>query len=573
MFVERNYEMKNTLVKKIAISAIVGSIITFIMFYFALPAINGYDPKFWTFMLFVVFAYAIPYALAGSSLKIVFANSKLKFEKKTGYGQKGKKKKSIPVIIFFSLVGAIVLVLVVGSFISSTILNAKRYANIITINEAVFSEDMKESDEITNIALMDSESARKRGNTTLASLADVVSQFVAGDNYTQINYHGLPKKVTSLEYADFFKWINNSGVGVPGYIMVDPVKNDAEYVKLETPIKYVESGYFSDDLVRKLRFDYPTKIFDFISYEIDEQGTPYYIVSCVKPKIFPFGGYDVNEVIIFDPCTGESTLYPVSEAPAWIDTAFSGDLAMEKYNWHGTLSGGFINSIIGNKGCKITTDDYGYIAIEDDVWYFTGVTSVTSDRSNIGFILTNARTGEYKYYPVGGAEEHTAMEAAQGEVADMGYIASFPSLVNIEGEATYIMVLKDGNGIVKLYALVNVEEYTVGIATGKTQDEVMKAYKARLIEEGIITPEEAPQPETPQNPTAEFTIDIIKNAVISGDSVVYFKSAEGDLYRGVVGKNEMLIWLTVGDKIKVEYTETVINGQTVRDIVSFEKIS
>ena len=565
--------MKKDLVKKIAFSAIIGSIITFIMFYFALPAINGYDPKFWIFMFFVVLAYAVPYALAGRGFKFLFVNFKVKFEKTGSQTKKEKNKKSTPVIIFICIMGFIAAVLIVGTLMSSTMLNAKKYASIITVNEAVFSEDMQEKEEIKNIALMDTESARKRGDRTLASLADVVSQFVAGENYTQINYHGLPKKVTSLEYADFFRWVNNSGVGIPGYIMVDPVNNDAEYVKLSTPIKYVESGYFSDDLYRKLRFDYPTKIFDFVSYEIDEEGTPYYIVSCVKPKIFPFGGYDVNEIIIFDPCTGNSTLYPVSEAPSWIDTAYSGDLAMEKYNWYGTLSGGFINSIIGNKGCKITTDDYGYITIEDDVWYFTGVTSVTSDRSNIGFILTNARTGEYKYYSVGGAEEHTAMEAAEGEVADMGYTASFPSLVNIEGEATYIMVLKDDSGIVKLYALVNVEEYTVGIATGKTQDEVMRAYKARLIEEGIITQNEEPKPEAPQNLTAEFTIDIIKNAVISGESVVYFKSDDGIVYRGVVGDNEMLIWLVTGDKIKVEYTENEIDGQTIRNIVSFEKIS
>ena len=257
--------------------------------------------------------------------------------------------------------------------------------------------------------------------------------------------------------------------------------------------------------MRKLRFSYPTKIFDgFMSFEIDEDGNPYFIISCLEPKIFPFGAMDVSEVIIFDPCTGESEIYAVEDAPEWVDAVFSGDLAEQKYNWHGTLSGGFWNSIIGNKDCKQTTDDYGYIVIGDDVWYFTGVTSVTSDESNIGFIISNARTGEYKYYPVVGAEEYSAMRAAEGEVQEKGYVASFPSLINVKGQATYIMVLKDAGGLVKLYALVNVEQYGI-VATGSTQAEAMKAYKALLVQNGIIKDENEPLPEIPEVEVGEIT--------------------------------------------------------------------
>ena len=44
---------------------------------------------------------------------------------------------------------------------------------------------------------------------------------------------------------------------------------DKKYVKLNTPLKYVESGFFGDDLYRKLRFEYPTKIFDYISLSLN----------------------------------------------------------------------------------------------------------------------------------------------------------------------------------------------------------------------------------------------------------------------------------------------------------------
>ncbi len=553
--------MNKTVGKKIAVSAIIGTLLTAVAFYFWLPAINGYDPSFWMFLIAMTVFYAVPFWLAGGGLRFKLGFKELFNKIKNGNSGDGKRK-SLGFKIFLAIIITLAAVVILGSIISSQVFNARKYASIITVNEAVFADDMQESEHITNIALMDSASAQIIGNRALDKLADVVSQFVAGENYTQINFEGLPKKVTSLEYADFFKWINNKDSGIPGYIMVDPVKNNAEYKALEKPIKYVESGYFGDDLYRKLRFEYPTKIFDFISYEIDEQGNPYYIVSCVKPQIFPFGAADVEEVIIFDPCTGESEIRPIEDAPSWIDTAYSGDLAMQKYNWHGTLSGGFINSIIGNKGCKMTTDDYGYITIGDDVWYFTGVTSVTADSSNIGFILTNARTGEYKYYAIGGAEEHSAMNAAEGEVQEKGYEASFPSLVNIAGEATYIMVLKDASGIVKLYSLVNVENYNL-VVTGETQDEVMKKYKELLVSKG-----EVDNIPTPDALKATVKIENIRDAVISGNSVVYLYGTDGCVYKGQVATLEKLMLLSVGDTVNVEYSETDTKG--IREIIDFE---
>lgn len=554
--------MEKGKVKKILLPIVIGIIVTAAAFYFWLPSINGYDPSFWVFLAFSAIAFALSFAIFGRDKDVPFfvkKNAKGKAKKNSDEAQKPRGFK-ICVIIAISIIA----VMLLGVLISSEIFNARKYASVIKVSEAEFSEDMPETTEIKNIALMDSDSAKIIGNRALDKLADVVSQFVAGEDYIQINYKGYPKKVTSLEYADIFKWASNRDSGIPGYIMVDPVNNNAEYVRLEKSIKYTESGYFSDDLMRCLRFKYPTKIFDYVSFEIDEQGNPYYIVSCASPRIFPFGARDIDEVIIFDPCTGDSEIYPVGDLPSWIDTVYSGDLAMEKYNWHGTLSGGFINSIIGNKGCKETTDDFGYITIGDDVWYFTGVTSVTADSSNIGFILTNARTGEYKYYAVGGAEEHSAMNAAEGEVQEKGYVASFPSLVNISGEATYIMVLKDASGIVKLYALVNVENYNI-VATGQTQDEVMQVYKKLLVQKGEISEPEGDKLE------CTVTVEHIRDAVVSSNTVLYIECDDGYVYKGLLSESEMLILIREGQSIHIEYELTDIDG--IRKIVSFEVVS
>lgn len=551
----------NKIVGRIILSVVSGVIFSALYFYFAIPAINPATPAFWGGLVPVIFFFAYPFLLKKGDgsyrMKKNVANGTFHFD----VNGKGVNKVTVAIIL------APVVVMALGTVISSTVFNARAYASVIEVTEADFATDMKETSEVTNIALMDGNSARYLGNKTLGSVSHMVSQYVVSDRYTQINYQYTPKKVANLEHADFFKWFANKDKGVPGYVMVDPVNNSAEYMELKTPLKYVESAYLGHDLMRKLRFEYPTKIFDdFISFEVDDNGDPYYIITCLMPKVFPFGAMDVSEAIIFNPCTGESEIYAVEDVPAWVDAVYSGNLAEQKYNWYGTLSGGFINSIIGNKDCKQTTDDYGYIVIGDDVWYFTGVTSVTSDESNIGFIISNARTGEYKYYPVVGAEEYGAMNAAEGVVQEKGYRASFPSLINVSGQATYIMVLKDASGYVRLYALVNVEHPSV-VATAPKQDEAIKAYRELLAENGIIDDTLLPDPSLPSE---EVIVRDIKTYTVDGNTVFYFVGNDGFYYKGMLRDIEDMIFFEVGDRLLITYSET--ENDKIRSIVYVAEI-
>ena len=540
--------MKNMSMKgKIFLSIFSGLVFTAVMYYVTLPAINLRSTDFWGKLILVIASFAYPFLWKEGTA----AAPKKKNTMPTGFQFDFNGKKLNPVVV--AIIAVPVAILLLGNVISSTVFQARSYASVIEVKEADFATDMKETNEVTNIALMDGDSARYLGNKTLGSLSNMVSQYVVSNNYTQINYQYTPKKIANLEHADFFKWFANMEKGVPGYVMVDPVNNNAEYVELKKPLKYVDSAFFGDDLMRKLRFEYPTKIFDdFISFEVDDEGNPYYIITCLEPKVFPFGAMDVSEAVIFDPCTGESEIYAVEDVPAWVDAVYSGNLAEQKYNWYGTLSGGFLNSIIGNKDCKQTTDDYGYIVIGDDVWYFTGVTSVTSDESNIGFIISNARTGEYKYYSVVGAEEYGAMNAAEGEVQEKGYQASFPSLINVSGQATYIMVLKDASGFVKLYALVNVEHPSV-VATAPNQSEAMKAYKALLVENEIIASEQEPELEFLPG---EVLVEEIRTYTIDGNTVFYFIGHDGYYYKGYLKDFEDLIFVKVGYLLKIESTDS-----------------
>ncbi len=546
-------DFKNKSLKtKIIFSAVFGIIVSAVLFYIFLPPLNPMAESFWIYLTAVIAAFSLPFLNVGTTSVPKRTNNRVFNQERLTLNKWVIIAICIPIIV-----------LAIGSIFSSTFFNARRYASIIEVKESDFSTDLPETTEITNIALMDTDSARILGTRTLGSLSEVVSQYTLRDNYTQINYKNTPKKVTNLEYDGFFKWIGNKDKGIPGMVIVDPVKSSSEYIKFDEPMHYVESAYFNQDLERRLRFLYPTKIFDNISFELDEEGNPYYIVSCAKPQVMLFGARDIEEVIIFDPTSGKGEIFPASEAPAWIDIVYDGYLATEKYNWQGMLSGGFLNSIIGNVGCKQSTDDFGYIVIGDDVWYFTGVTSaVSDDKSNIGFILTNARTGEYKFYSVIGAEEHSAMAAAEGEVQEKGYVASFPSLVNISGQATYIMVLKDAAGLVKLYALVNVENYSI-VATGATQADAMSAYKKLLRQSDVEIGD--------SDLKTEITVEDVRIAMVADVATVYITADDGSVFKGYLEADEALILIRRGDKLNISYTEGDIDRIYIISLWSFSE--
>lgn len=507
-----------------------------IYYYATFPAINIHIESFWM----VVFVICI-------LLGVIFAaqniGKKVKQQNKVTFTE----IRQFPLLSkFFLVLGVVVIaVFILGSIAGSTFFRAKSYASLLEVKKYEFSKDIEESEQITDIALMDTDSARKFGNRKIGSLSDVVSQYEVETDYTQISIDKTPMKVSCLKYASFFKWFNNRDKGVPGYVKVNPVNSNAEYVAVKEGMKYVPSAYFNYNLQRHVQLKYPTKIIAGYHFETDDEGNPYYICPTVTARIGLFGGMDVNGVIICNPVNGDCEYYKTDNIPSWVDSAYSGRLLTQKYDWHGTLSGGFWNSIIGQKGCKQTTDDFGYKIIEDDVWIYTGVTSVTGDQSNIGFIMMNQRTSEAKYYSVSGAEEHSAMDLAEGAVQEKGYKASFPSLINVSGTPTYIMVLKDAAGLVKMYAMVNVEQYNI-VATATSQTEVMKKYKQMLNKKGVSSEEKESQ-------TSQIVVEDINFIDTEDGTMVYIKDTSHIVYKQLFEENEELIKISKGDTLSVTY--------------------
>lgn len=405
------------------------------------------------------------------------------------------------------------------NFVLSPLFQSKQYYNRITINEdGNFKEDISEVDTKA-LPLLDKDSSSKLGDRVMGQMTDLVSQFSVSNLYTQINYKNDIIRVTPLEYNGFIKYLANRKNGVPAYITVNSVNGNTELVKLENGMQYVPSAYFSYDLDRKLRFSYPFDIFGEKSFEIDNDGNPYWIVPVMK-----YSGVglrrDVKEVIILNAITGEHVKYDVKDVPSWVDHVYSASLILEQVDDWGLYKNGFLNSLFAQKNVVMTTDGYNYTVMNDDVYLYTGITSVANDESNIGFILSNLRTKETVFYPVSGAEEYSAMSSALGQVQQMDYEASFPLLINVNNKPTYLISLKDNAGLVKMYALVDVVDYQKVVVTDSSLG-IDKAISNYIGDDYTIDNVQ----------TTTITVADIKNVVIEGNTYYYLIDTEGNRYK------------------------------------------
>lgn len=502
-----------------------------IYYYAALPPVNIHSTEFWVF-LFVL----------GILAALIF------IKKKNLNRYELKESKGLKVIL--GVVALIVIVYLVGALLSSPIVNAKKYQQLMTVETREFTTDIEEL-SFDQIPLLDKDSAELLGDRKMGSMVDMVSQFEVDSLYSQINYQDRPVRVSPLKYASLIKWFTNQGEGIPAYIKIDMATQDTELVKLDEGMKYTTSDHFNRNIYRHLRFKYPTYIFNDLSFEVDEEGIPYWICPVKKFNIGLFGGETIGRVVLCNAITGETQDYAIEDAPQWIDRAYSADLLVQLYDYYGTLKHGFFNSVLGQKDCLHTTDGYNYLAINDDVWVYTGVTSITGDQSNVGFVLMNQRTMETRFYEVEGATEASAMSSAEGQVQNLHYTATFPLLLNISGEPTYFIALKDDAGLVKKYAMVNVQKYQI-VAIGDTVSECEENYSTLMYENGIKeTPEDTRDIETI---TARITK--IAQGVVDGNSHYYIMVEGSDAIFDIPVVDFIdIIRYDVGDEVTIEYKE------------------
>ena len=517
--------------KKKLVIVLIALLAAGIYYYAALPAVNLHSSETWfAALILLVILAALYIGRKRPEVTELRHNKVLK-----GFG----------IVIL-----ALGIIYLAGALLSSPIVNAKKYQQLMTVEEGEFTEDIEEL-PYEKIPILDRDTAVILGDRKMGSMVDMVSQFDVDDIYSQINYQDRPYRVTPLKYASIIKWFTNRSEGIPAYIRINMADQTTELVQLEEGIKYTTSEHFNRNIYRHLRFAHPTYIYGELSFEIDEEGVPYWIAPVKKFNIGLFGGETVGKVVICNAINGEMTTYDIEDVPQWVDRAYSADLLVQLFDYYGTLKHGFLNSVLSQKDCLKTTDGYNYLALDDDVWMYTGVTSVNQDQSNVGFVLSNQRTMETRYYEVEGATEAAAMSSAEGQVQNLQYKATFPLLLNISDEPTYLLSLKDSAGLVKKYAMVNVQQYQI-VAIGDSIGQCEDNYLELLLGNGIKEVEQ----DTRKEETLTGKVTKVAQAVLEGSSHYYLMVEGSDAIFDVpVADFIEVIRVEPGMEITIEYKE------------------
>ncbi|MBM7314924.1 hypothetical protein JN540_05670 [Streptococcus suis] len=514
-----------------------------VYYWFQLPALSIYSLGFWIFLLqslgfaWLILLFSSPQGLVQKASKLSGRNRQV---------ETYELNKSLPAhLVWLGRAWIfIILALMVIGFANSRIFRAKDYANVVTVQDADFKEDFPETD-ISKLALLDRASAEKIGDTYLGTI-DKVSQFGISDDYRQITIGQQPYRVSPLEYKSIWKWISNHQDGIEYYVKVNQTTGKAELAKLSKAMHYSDSEYLMNDTMRHLRFQYPTTIFGKPSFEVDDEGNPYYIATIYQPQ-FGLSSNDPVGAVVLDAVTGESKRYDLADIPEWVDRVYSATNVISRVDDHYTYQNGFWNTIFSQTGVKNTTDSYNYITIGSDIYLYTGLTSATADSSNLGFILVNMRTRQITNYKLASATETAAQESAEGEVQEKGYQATAPSLVKFSDKAYYLVSLKDDAGLVKTYALVDAEDYqqvTVNNDLASLISQVSGSDASSLagISSDGLTASRDIQ-------VIEGTIEALGSQMIGGTTVYYLQS-QGTIYKVKASEDatDQLPFMKVGDQ-------------------------
>lgn len=459
----------------------------------------------------------------------------------------GENKKVAMAVRLGSIVICAIFILICAA--TSPLFLSRSYAAILGVPEKTDIEEYAPS--IETVPLMDRETAELLMNRTLGTLVDEVSQFELGDS-TQINYQGRAIRVAPLKYASIIKWLNNRNSGIPAYVTVDMQTQKTDIHYLDRGIKYSPSACLGEDLKRHVWLNYPAAIMGNPVFELDEEGNPLWVIPRLKHEAGLLFGCDVQGVFCVDAVSGDINYYRIGDIPSYIDNVYPASLVIEQYDNYGKYTQGFWNSLIGQRSVTATTEGYNYIPQDDDIYLYTGVTSVGGDESNIGFIYVNLRTKEAKYFEQAGAEEYSAMASAEGMVQHLGYTSTFPLLLNIEGQPTYCVALKDSGGLVKMYGLVNVEQYQI-VVTADSVSQCLQKYRTSLRGNG--------QPITGGGEAVSGTITDIRSANLEGTTYFYIQLNGKSMYYELSAMdNKQAILLNVGAKVSLSPIGQPANG-------------
>lgn len=458
----------------------------------------------------------------------------------------------VPVVV----VGVIVVLAnVIGLVAGTPLFQANNaYQQLGEVEESSFTDSIVPIDN-TQIPTVDADLALKQAEKKLGEEPGLGSIVDVGE-FTLQQVDGKLTFVAPLEHSGMWKYFDNKTT--PGYITVsatdpDDVQLVQELDGKEIKLRYLETACFGDKLLRHIRNSgYRTTGLTDMSFELDESGRPYWTVTTYENTAF-WGLPEANGVLVCDAQTGECELYSIDEAPDWIDKIQPEDFIDDQIDNYGDYVKGFWNSVFGKNGVINKTPGLLTVYNNGECYYYTGMTSVGNDDATTGFLMVNTRTKEAKFFQMAGATEESAQASAEGKIQEKGYNATLPVPINVQGIPTYFMTLKDKSGLIKAYAMVNIENYSI-VATGESIDQVQQAYIDAMLANGndaVIGSDEA------YSYSVEGTVTRI-SANISGGNTIYYMIINEDTTKLYVAASKLSAELPItreGDNVKISYID------------------
>lgn len=525
----------------------------FFLFYNNLPVIN-YGFTGFAFILLLLLVIGILFSVG------------LTISQQT----KQVKIVSKPNKILFVLTGVLLVYCIALPFVTSLkMFRSDSYQKLIG--------EVKNGQKITNhiapisidkIRVVDEELAHLLGEKILGSQPALGSQVELGDFCIQKVNNNL-YWVAPLLHSGFLKWFNNQE-GTAGYVMVSATnERDVKLVQSvggkNIKIKYQQGAYFQSDIHRHVYFNGNATVglADF-SFEIDDAGNPFWIVTKYAKKI-GFSGKDAVGVVVVDAQSGAITEYVIGKTPKWVDRIQPLDFIENQLNDYGKYVHGYWNFSNQDK-LQITEGMTLVYGKDNKSYWYTGLTSVGKEESAVGFVLVDTRTKETTFYKQSGATEYAAQSSAQGKVQEKGYKASLPIPYNINNIPTYVMTLKDNGGLVKMFAMVAISDYTI-VGVGNTMRETLTSFKnVYNMADNKINPNSVSNKKS-----LKSVVTRIQNDVKNGNSFYYFKVKDyPNIFVGSSQISNQLPVTIVGDSINISFD---VDLEEVIDISSFENIN
>lgn len=452
------------------------------------------------------------------------------------------------------LVALVIVIMVVQFFRSSSIFKhqEKRYL-IGDIKEKEFNLEISPVD-LSKLPEVTPRMALNLGDKRLGEDLALGSQVTLKEFWAN-HVDGELYYVAPLAHSGFFRWRDNKE-GTPGYVIINAAnQREVRLVKEVNGepirIKYQPSAYFSDDLYRKIyRSGYRNVGLTDFSFELDDNFNPYWVVTLYKNKVGTSGADPIG-VLIIDPQTGDIEEYSLENMPAWVDRAIPQYIAIDQINYWGRLVNGWWNP--SKRGMLQTTEGTNTVYNEGRSYFYTGVTSAGADESTIGFMLVDTRSKETVLYKISGATETSAMRSAEGAVQQFEYDATFPILINLEGEPTYYMTLLDRQGLIKQYAFVNVRDYSI-VGIGETKNQASSNYVSRLRDRGQWTPIENVYDEV----NLEGRVVRVGSSIIDGSTYYYIllDTMREKIFIAPLTMSNQLPLTKEGDRVNISYYDS-----------------